>query len=224
MTTVPEALAGLIGHQFADPSLLQTALTHRSYGTPNYERLEFLGDGVLNCVVATMLFHRYPQSPEGELSRLRANLVRQDSLHQIALGLDLGQRLRFGEGELRSGGNARPSILADALEAVIGAVYLDGGYGAAAAVIGRLFMAAVDQVQPGQQAKDPKTRLQEWLQARKRPVPRYTLLEACGAAHAREFIVACDIDHLELRTQGRGSSRRLAEQAAADNALKELQA
>lgn len=217
------SLAGRLGHVFADPAWLRTALTHRSFGTPNNERLEFLGDGVLDFVVADLLFQRFPDLPEGDLSRLRASLVRQETLHQLALGLRLGDALRLGEGELRSGGASRPSILADALEASFGAVYVDGGFAAAQAVISRLFLPLIEGLPSGTAQKDPKTRLQEWLQARRRPTPRYILQDTEGAAHARWFTVTCDIANPPLSTRGQGSSRRHAEQAAAEAALKELE-
>ncbi len=217
-------LAKALGHRFADEGLLQMALTHRSYGTPHNERLEFLGDGLLNCVVAAELYRRFPLLPEGDLSRLRANLVRQDSLHQIARTLGIGECLRLGEGELRSGGNQRPSILADALEAVFGAIFLDGGFEAVQATVNRLYAGLYDGLLPGQATKDAKTRLQEWLQARKKPLPRYVLVETMGAAHEQRFQVACELDSPTLHVTGQGTSRRLAEQAAADNALKALNA
>ncbi len=219
-----DVLAGRIGHRFADASLLRTALTHRSYGSPHNERLEFLGDGVLNCVIASALYKRFPDLPEGDLSRLRANLVRQDALHRLALSLDIGAVLRLGEGEMRSGGSQRPSMLADALEALFGAVYLDGGFDAARQAIATLYAPLLAELKPGQQQKDAKTRLQEWLQGRKKPLPRYALLEASGAAHQKHFEVVCEIDHPALRTTGQGSSRRIAEQVAAENALKALNA
>jgi ribonuclease-3 len=215
--------AGL-GHSFADRALLQTALTHRSFGVPNNERLEFIGDGVLNCVIAIALFRRYPELAEGDLSRMRANLVRQDALHRLALSLTLGDFLRLGEGELKSGGNQRPSILADAVEALIGAVYLDAGFEAAQAVIARLYLPLFDELSSGPVTKDAKTSLQEWLQGRKKPLPRYHLIETSGAAHEQRFEVACEIENPAMRTTGQGSSRRLAEQAAADRALKALKA
>lgn len=220
MSTLPAAL----GHAFADPALLQTALTHRSFGNPNNERLEFIGDGILNCVIAVALFRRHPDLAEGELSRLRANLVRQDALHRLAVTLSIGKYLRLGEGELKSGGAERPSILADAVEALIGAVYLDGGFEAAQTVIARLYLPLFDELMQGQPNKDAKTRLQEWLQGRKRPLPRYLVIEASGAAHEQRFEVACEIENPAIRTIGQGSSRRLAEQAAADSALKVLKA
>lgn len=220
----PSKLAAALGHSFARKDLLRTALTHRSYGSLHNERLEFLGDSVLNCVVANTLFTRYPELPEGDLSRLRANLVCQESLHQLALGLSIGDVLLLGEGELRSGGHQRPSILADALEALFGAVFLDAGFDAAALTINRLYEPLYGQLRPGEVIKDPKTRLQEWLQGRKKPLPRYQLLEATGAAHDQRFSVVCEIESPQLRTTGTGMSRRTAEQAAADNALKALKA
>lgn len=217
-------LTAALGHSFADRALLQTALTHRSFGVPNNERLEFIGDGLLNCVIAIALFRRYPDLAEGELSRMRANLVRQDTLHHLAVALNLGDSLRLGEGELKSGGNQRPSILADAVEALIGAVFLDAGFEAAQSVIARLYLPLFDEMRSGPVTKDAKTSLQEWLQGRKKPLPRYHVIEASGAAHEQRFEVACEIENPALRTTGQGSSRRLAEQAAADRALKALKA
>lgn len=221
---VLSTLTAALGHSFADRALLQTALTHRSFSVSNNERLEFIGDGVLNCVIAIALFRRYPDLAEGDLSRMRANLVRQDALHRLAVSLNLGDSLRLGEGELKSGGNQRPSILADAVEALIGAVYLDAGFEAAQAVIARLYLPLFDELSSGPVTKDAKTSLQEWLQGRKKPLPRYHLIEASGAAHEQRFEVACEIENPALRTTGQGSSRRLAEQAAADRALKALKA
>lgn len=217
-------LARRLGHPFADPTLLQVALTHRSHSVPNNERLEFLGDGLLNCVIAQALYERFPDLPEGDLSRLRANLVRQDALHGLAAGLQLGNMLRLGEGELKSGGHQRPSILADALEAIFGAIFRDAGYDAARRVILDLYAPLLSDLKPGAAQKDPKTRLQEWLQGRRKPLPRYRLLEASGAAHAQRFEVVCEIDQPALRTTGHGPSRRLAEQMAAEHALKALEA
>jgi len=221
---VLSTLTTALGHSFADRTLLQTALTHRSFGVPNNERLEFIGDGLLNCIIAVALFRRYPDLAEGELSRMRANLVRQDTLHQLAVSLNLGGSLRLGEGELKSGGNQRPSILADAVEALIGAVFLDAGFEAAQSVIARLYLPLFDEMRSGPVTKDAKTSLQEWLQGRKKPLPRYHVIEASGAAHEQRFEVACEIENPALRTTGQGSSRRLAEQAAADRALKALKA
>jgi len=217
-----QSVARKLGHVFSDAALLKTALTHRSFGTPNNERLEFLGDGILDFVIAAALFHRFPNLPEGDLSRLRANLVRQESLHRLALELGIGDVLRLGEGELRSGGAQRPSILADALEALFGAIYLDAGFTAAQEVIDKLYAPLIEELRPGHFQKDAKTRLQEWLQGRKKPLPRYQLMETTGAAHEQRFAVACHIDSPALRTIGHGSSRRIAEQVAAELALKEL--
>ncbi|MGE5472566.1 MAG: ribonuclease III [Bacteroidota bacterium] len=217
-------LARQLGHSFSDAALLRTALTHRSFGSPNNERLEFLGDGILNCVVASALYKRFPDLPEGDLSRLRANLVRQDALHQLALMLKIGDYLRLGEGEMKSGGAQRPSILADALEALFGAIYLDAGFEAVQKVIARLYLPLFDDLRPGQSQKDAKTRLQEWLQGKKRALPRYQMLETTGAAHEKRFEVACEIENPPLRTIGHGASRRIAEQVAAENALKALKA
>lgn len=219
-----QSIARKLGHQFSDQSLFRTALTHRSFGTPNNERLEFLGDGVLDFVIAASLFHRFPDLPEGDLSRLRANLVRQETLHRLASDLNIGEFLRLGEGELKSGGTQRPSILADALEAMFGAIYLDAGFAAVQTVIEKLYTPLLDELKPGQFQKDAKTRLQEWLQGRKKALPRYQLPEATGAAHEQRFEVACEIEHPAVRTVGHGSSRRIAEQVAAEKALKELHA
>lgn len=211
-----------LGHKFADPSLLSTALTHRSHSSPHNERLEFLGDSILNGVIARQLFDRFPDVAEGDLTRLRANLVRQDSLHQLALGLALGGALRLGEGELKSGGAQRPSILADALEALFGAVWLDSSYDAASAVIVRLYGEMLGAIVPGQPIKDAKTRLQEYLQGRRLPLPKYSLTATEGEAHAQHFKIACEIDALQVRTEGSGGSRRTAEQMAAQSALERL--
>lgn len=212
-----------LGHTFSDTSLLLTALTHRSHSLPHNERLEFLGDSILNGVIARQLFDRFPVLPEGDLSRLRANLVRQDSLHQLALKLSLGNFLRLGEGELKSGGNQRPSILADTLEALFGAVWLDAGYEAANAVIVRLYSEMLAAIAPGQPIKDAKTRLQEHLQGRRLALPKYSLTATEGEAHVQQFKIACVIDALNIRTEGSGGSRRAAEQMAAERALESLQ-
>jgi len=204
-----------LGYAFADVRLLQQALTHRSFSSDHNERLEFLGDSVLNLAVAHMLYAQLSALPEGDLSRVRANLVKQDTLHGLAVTLGLPGRIRLGEGELRSGGVKRASILADALEAVIGAVYLDGGYGAAQSLVKRLLSTV--EIRPDMQAaaKDPKTELQEWLQARKMPLPRYAVIGTSGAAHRQTFEVACEVSELKQYGRGSGSSRRAAEQAAA---------
>jgi ribonuclease III len=208
-----------IGYSFADPFLLRTATTHRSFGSPHNERLEFLGDGVLNCSIAEILYRRFPELNEGDLSRLRANLVRQDSLHEVAGVLDLGNYLLLGDGERKSGGQARPSILADAMEAVFGAVYLDGGYGAAFDLIARLYRPLIEDIAPGSAAKDAKTRLQELLQGRRIEVPSYTVVRIQGEQHNQEFWVSCAIPRLSIVTEASGRSRRIAEQRAAELAL-----
>ena len=212
-----------LGHSFSSSSLLQTALTHRSHSTPHNERFEFLGDSILDAVVARLLFDRFPDLPEGDLSRLRANLVRQDSLHQLALRLSLGNYLRLGEGELKSGGAQRPSILADALEAIFGAIWLDAGFEAASAVIARLYAEMLASINSGKPIKDAKTRLQELLQARRLPLPKYLLAGTEGEAHAQQFRMCCEIESLKIRTEGSGGSRRAAEQIAAERALERMQ-
>ena len=215
-------LQNRLGHVFATPPLLAQALTHRSAGQPNNERLEFLGDSILDCVISLILFERFGDLREGDLSRVRASLVCQDALVRVALKLDLGVCLRLGEGELRSGGARRPSILADALEAVIAAVCLDAGFEAARALIDRLFAPLLAEVNPAAPGKDPKTALQEWLQGRKIALPTYTMIRVLGEAHAQEFEVACEVPRFSLRTVGRGSSRRAAEQQSAELALASL--
>lgn len=212
-------LEAALGHGFAQPELLSRALTHRSYGSPNNEQLEFLGDSILDCVISASLCRRFPELREGELSRLRANLVRQESLADLARRLDLGSCLRLGEGELKSGGADRPSILADALEAVLGAIFLDGGFPPASAAIERLYERSLDEIDPAKAGKDPKTALQEILQGRRLPLPRYRLLATRGEAHAQEFEVECDVPELKVRCTGKGTSRRLAEQQAAQRAI-----
>lgn len=207
--------ARLPEYRFRDTSLLKMALTHRSHSVPHNERLEFLGDSILNCAVAVLLYHRFPDLPEGDLSRLRANLVKQDTLHALALELDLGERLRLGEGELKSGGQSRPSILADAFEALIGAIYLDTSYQAALDWIAGIYKEKLAQLTPGPQAKDAKTRLQEYLQARRQALPAYQLVDS----HAQGFEVACEIPERGIRTTGTGPSRRTAEQEAAKKVL-----
>ena len=207
-----------IGHEFRDARLLRQALTHRSYGVEHNERLEFLGDSVVNCTVALELYGKFPQLPEGELSRLRANLVSQPSLAAIARAFHFGQYLKLGEGEVKSGGVRRPSILADALEAVVGAVLLDGGFDAAQRVVRTLFEAALAQVDPKATSKDPKTLLQEHLQGRRLRLPKYTVLATRGEAHDQRFEVECVIAELGIRSTGAGTSRRAAEQDAARQA------
>ena len=222
MSEAFEQLQKRLRHSFAKPALLAQALTHRSFSADHNERLEFLGDSVLNLAVSGMLFRALGSLQEGELSRVRANLVKQDTLHKIAHDLHLGGLLRLGEGELKSGGMKRPSILADALEAVIGAVYLDAGFDKAAALVHRLFdNVAINPEMPAA-AKDPKTELQEWLQARKMSVPAYNVMSITGAAHRQTFEVQCAIEKLEREARGFGSSRRAAEQEAAAAMLKAL--
>jgi ribonuclease-3 len=211
-----------LAYSFRQPELLRQALTHRSHSSPHNERLEFLGDSVLNCTVATLLFQQFPNLKEGELSRLRANLVRQEALAEIAAELGLGDALRLGEGELKSGGFRRPSILADALEAILGAVYLDAGFEAARTAIERLYQSRIERIDPRQSGKDAKTALQEWLQGRRLPLPHYELVETLGEAHAQEFVVHCSIPAIDLQVTGRGGSRRAAEQEAAQSALARL--
>ncbi|MEJ8848993.1 ribonuclease III [Variovorax rhizosphaerae] len=209
------ALQARLQHRFADGRLLQLALTHRSFSADHNERLEFLGDSVLNLAVAHLLYRRLSALPEGDLSRVRANLVKQDTLHQIALRLQLSPLLRLGEGEAKSGGPNRPSILADALEALIGAVYLDAGYVAAEALVHRLYEAV--EINPRMEAasKDPKTELQEWLQGHKMKLPLYRVVDTLGAAHKQTFDVVCEVPELALSERGIGGSRRAGEQAAA---------
>jgi len=211
-----------IRYRFSRPELLAQALTHRSHSTPHNERLEFLGDSVLNCVVAAELFERFGALPEGDLSRLRAHLVRQEALHQVAQTLDLGDHLQLGEGELKSGGFARPSTLADALEALIGAVFLDGGFAAAQGTIVRLYEPLLAGLDPKTLEKDSKTLLQELLQARKIALPQYYVVATRGAAHSQNFEVECLIPELSVRTTGNGSSRRAAEQEAALRACEQI--
>ena len=218
-----QALQARLRHAFADPALLERALTHRSFSADHNERLEFLGDSVLGLGVAHLLYQALGSGAEGDLSRLRAQLVRQDSLHHLALGLGLPPLLRLGEGEVRSGGQQRPSILADALEAVIGAVYLDGGHAAADALVRRLFEGLDISPAMSAAAKDAKTALQEWLQGRKMALPVYEVKRVLGAAHRQTFEVACRVAEKGLEVIGQGTSRRAAEQAAAQAMWQKLQ-
>ena len=218
------ALQTLLQHEFKNSGLLRQALTHRSFAVDHNERLEFLGDAVLNLAVADLLYQRLSDLPEGDLSRVRANLVKQDTLHGLAVGIGLPRLLRLGEGEMRSGGQKRPSILADALEAVIGAVYLDGGFGAAQQLVHRLFKAVEINATMSAIGKDPKTELQEWLQGRKMKVPLYRVVATLGAAHKQTFDVECEIVEFDLRERGIGISRRAGEQAAAAVMLQTLKA
>ncbi len=217
-----QELGRRIGHTFRTGALAIEALTHRSSAARHNERLEFLGDSVLNLVVARWLFEQHPQFTEGELSRIRSGLVNRDALLQVAQQIRLGELLRLGEGELKSGGGSRPSILADALEAVFGAVFCDGGLESAEGVIRRLLAPLAERIDVSAASKDAKTSLQEWLQARHRALPHYRLLETRGEAHDQTFRVECVVDEPPLRTEAEGKSRRLAEQQAARLALELL--
>ena len=210
-----EALQERIGYRFSRPELLSRALTHRSFGADHNERLEFLGDAVLSLAVSSLLFERFAGSDEGDLTRVRAHLVREDSLHRVALALGLPQVLRLSEGEARGGGAQRASILADALEALIGASFLDGGYDRAQSLVQRLFGEIIETTDLEAWSKDAKTELQEWLQARRLPVPAYRISATRGQAHAQTFEVECGVPALGLTQQGEGRSRRHAEQEAA---------
>lgn len=221
MTGIP--LAQALRYEFKRPALLRQALTHSSYAADNNERLEFLGDSIVDMLLSMMLFERFPALREGDLSRLRAQFVKQEALHGIALRLDLGSHLLLGDGEHKSGGRQRPSILADALEAVFGAVYLDGGFDAVRHVIEALYADALAALDPARSLKDPKTALQEAMQARRLDLPRYEVVAERGEAHAREFEVCCHLDALGMQTLGTGSSRRIAEQSAASVALQQLE-
>ena len=218
----PRDLSGKLGYDFRDPGLLARAVTHRSKGRSNYERLEFLGDSILSFVIADALFERFPQLSEGELTRLRATLVRRETLAGLARGLALGDFLQLGGGELKSGGFDRDSILADALEAIFGAIYKDGGTEAARDAILGLYRPVLAQVDPQTIHKDPKTRLQEFLQKRALPTPTYEVLSVSGEAHAQHFVVECRVSGLNESVRGEGSSRRHAEQAAAASACELL--
>jgi ribonuclease III len=211
-----------IDYAFKQLSLLREALTHRSHSASHNERLEFLGDGVLNCAIAGIIFRRFPDLTEGDLSRLRANLVNQQALSEIALGLNLGELIRFGDGELKSGGNRRPSILADALEAVLGAVYLDSSFAEAEKVVSTLYMPILQRIDPKVLGKDPKTLLQEYLQRHKLALPAYSIVSTMGKAHKTQFKVACIVPKFNIRTIGEGTSRRSAEQEAAKHAYEQV--
>jgi ribonuclease-3 len=219
----PTLLQSRLGYTFKDTALLQQALTHRSHSSLHNERLEFLGDSILNCVVASILFDRYSKIDEGDLSRLRANLVKQQSLYEIAQRMELSQFLRLGEGELKSGGFRRPSILADTLEALFGAIYLDAGFNAARDVIRSLYIPILDTVDPKTLGKDAKTLLQEFLQGKKIALPQYNVVATHGAAHNQEFEIECLVPKLDIQVFGTGGSRRAGEQAAAKRALEAVQ-
>ena len=219
---ISDALCRQLGYVFMQPQLLQRALTHRSYSQAHNERLEFLGDSVLNCVIAKHLFDTCPDLPEGDLSRLRSNLVNQQTLCTLAQQLQLGDLLRLGEGERKSAGFRRPSILADALEAVFGAVFLDAGFAAAEQVILGLYIPFIAHADVQLLGKDYKTLLQEYLQGRRLALPKYTVVATQGEAHAQLFQVECEIAQLKLTTRGEGASRRTAEQVAAEAAYLQL--
>ena len=219
----PAALEKRLGHRFANPQLLEQALTHRSRGADNYERLEFLGDGVLGCAMADELYARFPQLSEGKLTRLRASLVSEDALAEVAGALGIAGFVRLGEGELAAGPEPRPSILADAVEALLGAVFLDGGYEAARKVVLGAFGPLIERLDPERPAKDAKTRLQEILQARHRRLPQYRVVSVQGEAHRQSFEVECSVESLGYATTGTGTSRQRAEQQAAKAMLEKLE-
>lgn len=222
LTPAMQALQHRLGHEFADARLLVRAVTHKSFGADHYERLEFLGDAVLSLGVSALLYRQFDRSDEGDLTRVRAHLVRQDMLHKLAQQLGLPEVMRLSEGEAKGGGAQRPSILADALEAIIGAVYLDAGADAARDLVLKLFEPLVAESTMDGWRKDPKTALQEWLQGRKMSVPTYNIIETKGKAHEQTFIVACELPVLGMVVTGEGQSRRAAEQAAAQDALLRL--
>lgn len=211
-----------IGYTFNQPALFREALTHRSFGLPHNERLEFLGDSLLNCAVSALLFKRFPQLPEGDLTRTRANFVNQNALYSLASGVGLGELILLGDGERKSGGYRRPSILADALEAVIGAVYLESGFQEVERLIAKLYGPLIDDLDLDVSGKDAKTLLQEYLQCRKMGLPQYRMLSVAGEAHAQTFLVECVVEKLAIRTQGEGTSRRRAEQEAAQQAYTQV--
>ena len=219
MDSPHDHLQRTLGYRFQQPRLLQRALTHRSFGADHNERLEFLGDAVLSVAVSTLLFERFSGSDEGDLTRVRAHLVREDSLHRVALSLGLPEVLRLSEGEARGGGAQRPSILADAVEALIGAVFVDGGFEPAHSLVRRLFGELIASTDVESWSKDAKTELQEWLQARRLPVPTYRITGTRGQAHAQTFDVECAVPDLRLTERGEGRSRRIAEQEAARRML-----
>jgi ribonuclease III len=224
MDTRLDALQTRLGHRFTQDGLLERALTHRSFGADHNERLEFLGDAVLSLAISSLLFDRFAGSDEGDLTRVRAHLVREDSLHKVALSLGLPDVLRLSDGEARGGGAQRASILADALEAVIGAAFLDGGFDAARSLVQRMFGEVISSTDIGSWTKDAKTELQEWLQARRIAVPVYRIVGTTGQAHAQTFEVECAIPALSMAEVGHGRSRRAAEQEAARRLLDTLKA
>jgi ribonuclease-3 len=214
-----EILEKNLKYVFANKALCSEALTHRSYGSPNNERLEFLGDSVLNLVIARSLFVQYPNLAEGDLTRIRSSLVNQEGLAAVAVDLSIGDFLKLGTGEMKTGGSTRPSILSDAVEAIFGAIYLDAGFDVVERVINEAYQPYLDAVNPDAAYKDAKTRLQEYLQGKKLDLPEYAVLDILGEDHNQEFIVSCAIHSLNITVEGRGRSRRVAEQNAALNAL-----
>jgi len=218
----PAALERRLGHHFANSALLEQALTHRSHGAQNNERLEFLGDGVLGCAVAEELYARFPQLPEGKLTRLRASVVREEALAEVAENFGLANYVRLGEGELSSGAAPSGSIVADALEAVFGAIFLDGGYEAARKSVLLAFRPLLERIDPAQPAKDAKTQLQEILQSRRQRLPEYRVAAVRGAAHRQSFEVECIVAEAGLSATGSGTSRQRAEQSAAASMLEKL--
>jgi ribonuclease III len=217
-----DGLVRLLGYQFKTPALLTQALTHRSFSGNNNERLEFLGDSVLNFIIAHQLYQRFHKLPEGDLSRLRAQLVKESTLSEIAFSLNIGDALRLGEGELKSAGWRRPSILADALEAIIGAVYSDGGFASAETLVLKLYAEKLDTIDPKIIDKDAKSQLQEYLQGKKIDLPDYNMVSIEGEAHAQTFKIECVVEKLNITTMGEGTSRRVAEQQAAQSALEKI--
>lgn len=222
MISSPEVLCKKLGYQFKNKKYLKQALTHRSAGKKNNERLEFLGDGALNFIIAEELFRKFPECTEGELSRLRASQVRGEKLSELAVGFELGEYLKLGPGELKSGGFRRASILADAMEAIFGAIYLDSGFDAVKKVILSIYQDSLDTINREENFKDPKTRLQELLQSRQQSLPEYNVVDIAGEAHNQTFTVSCKVPGLQDLVMGKGSSRRKAEQDAADLSLKLL--
>lgn len=222
MTSPVSRLETKLTYQFKDPELLDLALTHRSANGKHNERLEFLGDSILSFVIADDLYHRFPKINEGDMSRMRATLVRGHTLAELGREFELGDYLKLGPGELKSGGFRRDSILADAVEAIIGAIYLDSGTEVVRSIILSWYQTRLDAIKPGVSQKNPKTRLQEFLQGRRKPLPVYTVTNIKGEAHNQEFTVSCDVAGIGMPVIGKGTSRRKAEQAAAETALEQL--
>ncbi len=220
--SINQKLLDKLNYKFSDASLLQQALTHRSAKKQHNERLEFLGDAVLGMVIADAVYHKFPKLPEGKLTRMRSNLVKGETLATIARELALGELISLGSGEMKSGGHRRDSILADAVEAILGAIYLDSGFESVERVILELFSSRIDSLDPSIQIKDSKTQLQEYLQSRQLDLPEYNVIDVTGKDHAQTFTVECVIQALELNRKGVGRSRRIAEQTAAKSALEKI--